>query len=170
MPEEAAAAPRAPFDAWPAQAFDDRFGFGWWADPATLVFQTAIDHGTVASVEVVQGWIDASLAARAADVAQAGGLFLLYDLRSLRHYDADAMRLQLARMQARPKTYLRASVIVIERPSALLRLALRTANLLASRIANAKIELTGDLAAALRTYALRPPAPGQAFPAAAPPP
>ncbi|HEU4406827.1 MAG TPA: hypothetical protein VFS43_16285 [Polyangiaceae bacterium] len=168
MPEEAIVAPRAPFDAWPAQAFDHRFGFGWWADPATCVFQTSIEHGTVASVEVVQGWVDAALAVRRAEIAQSGGLFLLYDVRSLRHFDADAMRLHLARMQARPRTYLRASVIVVEKPSALLQVALHTANLVAARVANAKVELTSDLAAVLRDHAVRPPGPALTFPAAPP--
>jgi hypothetical protein len=168
MTRKAVGLPRAPFDGWPEQAFDQRFGFGWWTDPATCVFQTTIEHGTAASVEVVQGWVDAALATHPVEFAQHRGLFLLYDIRSLRHFDADAMRLHLARMQARPSGYLRASVVVVEKPSALLQVALRTANLVSVRVANAKIELTGDPDATLRDYVVRAPRPSLTFPVAAP--
>jgi hypothetical protein len=168
MLEGAVATPRPPFDAWPpAQAFDPCFGFGWYTDPATLVFQTVIDHGTVACVEAVQSWIDAALAHRAREVKQSQGLLLFYDVRSLASFDAGAMRLHLSRMQARPRDYLRASVLIIERPPPMLHVALQTANLVATRVANAKTELTSDVNAALRAHAVRPPRPGQAFPLAA---
>ena len=171
MPGGAVATPRAPFDAWPpAQAFDARFGYAWWTDPATLVFQAAIDHGTVPCVEAVQGWIDSALAARAREIKQSRGLLLFYDVRALASFESNAMRLHLARMQARPRDYLRASVVIIERPPPMLHMALHTANLVASRVANAKVELTSDVDAALRTYGVRPPGPGQTFPPGAPSP
>ena len=155
--------PCAPLDSWPVQAFDPRFGFAWWSDPATLVCQAVVERATAENAELVQSWIDLALRHRADDVAAAGGLFIFHDWRSVRSYDIEARKAYLARMRARPRDYLRHSVTVIS-ASPLLRMAVETGNLVASMVAGRRVEIAHDAVAVMREHAIRPPALGTRFP------
>ncbi|WP_157068904.1 hypothetical protein [Sandaracinus amylolyticus] len=156
--------PRAPLDSWPVQAFDARFGLGWWTDPAVLVFQATVEQATAENAELVQSWIDLALRHRKEEIAEAGGLFIFHDWRSVRAYDTEARKAYLARMRARPRDYLRHSVTVISAASPLLRMAVETGNLVASMVAGRKVEIAHDPVAVMREHEIRPPAIGTRFP------
>lgn len=157
--------PRAPFETWPVQAVDERFGFGWWTAPAILVCQATVERATAENAAVVQSWIDAALEERAREVREAGGLFIFHDWRSVRSYDSSARKTYLARMRARPRDYLRHSVTVVA-ANPMLRMAVETGNLVASMVTGRKVELAHDPAAVIAAHDIRSPPSGARFPGA----
>jgi len=157
----------SPFDQWPVQAFDERFGFGWFARPAAFVSHSVVPRGTIAAAEILQGWIDLVLRERADEISDAGGLFVFHDWRSSTGYDSDARRVYLERMRSRPRNYLRHSITCV-RANPLFRMAIEAGNLVAALTARAKVELAGDPTLALALHRIRPPLSGEPFPGLAP--
>lgn len=155
--------PRAPFDDWPIQEHDPRFGFAWYAEPAVFVSSATIERAPMETAELVQGWIDDVLREREGEVRAAGGLFVFHDWRSLRGYDSEARKRYLDRMRARPKDYLRHSVTCVS-ANPILRMAVETGNMIASMVARAKVELATDPGAVMVKHGIRKPAPGSTFP------
>jgi hypothetical protein len=147
--------PAAPFDRWPVQLFDPAYGFVWWATPAAVVSQSIVPRGTRAAAEWIQSCIDAALEARAAEIRDAGGVFIFHDWRATSGYDSDARKHYLSRMRARPRDYLRHSVVAVD-ASPLFRMAVEAGNLVAAMTARAKVEIVKDPAPALMTNAFQP--------------
>jgi hypothetical protein len=67
-------------------------------------------------------------------------------------YDAGARRVWQERMRERPRGYLRGSIVCLSSAGALLRMAVQAANLVASVVHSAHVELTTDLDATLREH------------------
>src|SRR5262245_12579776 len=154
---------RPPFDSWPVQERDPRFGYAWWRDPAVLVTQAIVDRGTLDAAKAVQGFIDDALEHAAADVKRAGGLLVLHDWRTVETYDGAGRSYYLERMRARPRDYLRHTITVV-RDGAFFRIAVGMANLVARVTAHAEVELAHDVDAAVAKLGIRPPPIGGRFP------
>lgn len=155
--------PRVPFDRWPVQVYDPAFGFVWYTQPATLVTQMSIVHGTLASARVIQDHIDLVLAHRAAEIAAEGGLFLLHDWRAATGYDSDARQQFMERLRARPRDYMRGAVTcVVMTP--LVGMAAQAGSLVATMVTGKKTEIAADPAPILRTWNVQAPQPGAPFP------
>lgn len=157
--------PRPPFDRWPVQAYEPAFGFGWYARPAAIVTHATIESGTLEAAKVVQGWIDAVLRERDAEIKAAGGLFVFHDWMAVGSYTSEGRKYYLERMRARPRDYLRHSVTCV-RPNPFFRMAVEAGNLVAALTARAKVELASDPAAALAAHGIERPRPGERFPGA----
>jgi len=157
--------PRPPFDDWPIQAFDPRFGFAWYLEPAVFVSSATIERATIDAARIVQGWIDDVLRERGDEVRAAGGVFVFHDWRGVRGYDTEARKHYLDRMRARPKDYLRHSVTCVP-ANPLFRMAVETGNLVASMVARAKVELAHDPSTVIAKHSIGRPAPGSTFPGA----
>jgi hypothetical protein len=156
--------PRAPFDAWPVQAFDPAFGYAWYARPAALVMQASVEHGTARAVGVLHDFIDRALAAREGEVRAAGGLLIVHDWRAVRGYDREAGAAFAERVGRRDPGYLRRAVVVVQGGRALLYAAVEGVAFLAAVAPDARVEIVADLEI-LREEKLVPPGPGEPFPA-----
>jgi hypothetical protein len=149
--------PLPPFGDWPVQFFDAGLGFAWYCEPAALVFQTVVEHGSLEAVEALNNVIDRVLVARRAELRAAGGLLLFHDWRTLKGYDKEARELQFARMRARPTGYARLTVIVIMPANRLLRMAVETAGLISTVTFGSHVALATHPAASLFQFGIRPP-------------
>lgn len=156
--------PRAPFDRWPAHRLLGEFGHAWWAEPAVLVFQSAVPHADVAGAIALQDLIDDVRAAAAPAIARAGGLVCIHDFRSLQTHDSAARAKFVERMRRRPKGYLRAAVVVLETQNRILRLAIETANLVAATFTGGRVEVVSTPLDAIARAGARPGPPGTRFP------
>jgi hypothetical protein len=85
------------------------------------------------------------------DCRRAGGLFVIHDWRAMETYDADARKFWQQRIRERPKGYLRGSTVCVASAGALLRMAVQAANLVASVVHGAHVELSTNLEATLRS-------------------
>ena len=160
--------PQSPFDSWPVQFFDPRYGFAWFVEPAILVTQSIERHGSLAVINLFNDLVDEVLELRADSIRAAGGLFFFYDWRSVESYDSDARIRQTERMRRRASGYNRRTVIVISPQNRFLSMALEAANLFSTIALKSRIELATDAADALaRADIHRPPA-GKPFPSRRP--
>jgi hypothetical protein len=126
-----------------------------------VISQLTITHATLEVVDAYHGFEERVLRERADELAAAGGLFVIHDWRTLESYDGAARTGWQDRMRARPKGYLRGSVVCVERANPLLKMAVQAANLIASLTHNAKVELTTELIPVLVKHAVvNPPASG----------
>jgi hypothetical protein len=123
-----------------------------------------IRHATEASATAYHDFEEYILRAEAREVAENGGLFVIHDWRSLETYDPPVRRVWQARMQSRPKGYLRGSIVCVSKAGPLLRMAVQAANLVASLAHGAQVELSMDIHAALRQHDVVPPKAPQATP------
>lgn len=149
--------PKAPFESWPVQHYDPRYGFAWYCGAGVIVSHVVIAHGSDAVAHAYHDFEGSVLHERAVEIAAAGGLFVIHDWRALVSYDANARRVWQDRMKSRKKSYLRGSVVCVEKASPLLKMAVQAANVVASVLHGAKVELTTDLRGALATYVPTPP-------------
>lgn len=156
--------PRAPFDSWPAHRSLGEFGHAWWAEPAVLVFQSAVTHADVAGAIALQDLIDEVRAASAPTIEAEGGLVCIHDFRSLKTHDSAARAKFVERMRRRPKGYLRAAVVVLDTQNRFLRLAIETANLVAATFASGRVEVVSTPVDAIARTHARPGRPGARFP------
>jgi hypothetical protein len=115
--------PAEPFATWPVQYVEPSVGYYWYFEPATLICQSYVPHGTFEIIERHNDVVDRVLARHRKSIEAAGGLFMLFDWRSVRGYDQDARARQRERMQARGKTYARRTVVVIHPANRLLSMA-----------------------------------------------
>ncbi len=158
------AAPAGPFSAWPVQHEVPGLGFYWYVHPATLICQTVAPHGTIDVIDRHNDVVDAVLAARRDEIASAGGLFMLFDWRSVKSYDQDARARQRERMKARKGAYARRTVIALQPANKLLRMAVEAANLFTTLLSRSSIEITSNPSSVVEDAALHPPRPGEPFP------
>ena len=159
--------PRFPFTGWPEQIVDPRLGYIWFVAPNVCINQAHVRRADVAAAEAVHDWIDRALAAEPKAIANAGGLIVLHDWRTLDGYDGEARRVFVERMRSRPKGYLKTAYAII--PSTpLFRMAIQAANLAAALGAGGRIELATDPEPILRRLAVSPPREGTPFPGAPP--
>lgn len=139
------------------QFFDANLGFAWYCEPAALVVQTVVEHGTLEAVEALNDLIDRVLAARSRELRAIGGLLLFHDWRTLKTYDKEARERQFARMRARPTGYARRTVIVILPANRLLRTAVEAAGLFSTVSFGSHVALATHPAASLFQFGIRPP-------------
>jgi hypothetical protein len=135
--------PRSPFNGWPVQGVDPRFGYLWFVEPNVFINQAHVRHADVAAANAVHDWIDRALAARGETIARAGGLVAVHDWRALEGYDGDARRAFIARMRSRPPGYLKAAYAVIPN-TPLFRMAVQAANLASALGVGGNVELASD--------------------------
>lgn len=149
--------PRPPFETWPVQIADERFGFAWYCGAGIIVTQSALTHGTQESAHAYHDYADRVLLDHADDLAKAGGLYVIHDLRILQTYDQTARRAWTERMKRRKNGYLRGSTVVVREATPLLKMAVSGINLMAALNLGSTIELTTDLIATLRKHDVQPP-------------
>lgn len=155
--------PRYPLTGWPIQIVEPRVGYVWFVEPNVFVNQTHVARADAATANAVHDWIDEALAARAAEVAAAGGLVILHDWRSLEGYDVEARRVFLDRMRARPPGYLKAAHAFV-RPTPLFRMAIQAANLVAALGGGGKVALGLDPDPVLARLGIVAPRAGTPYP------
>jgi hypothetical protein len=155
--------PVEPFAAWPVQYLEPSVGFYWYFEPATLICQSFAPHGTLEVIDRHNDVVDRVLARHRKEIQAAGGLFMLFDWRSVQGYDQDARARQRERMQARGKTYARRTVVVIHPANRLLRMAVGAANLFATMFLKSQIEILTDPTAVVADAKLAPPPRNQPF-------
>lgn len=154
---------RPPFDLWPASFFDPRYGFAWFCGAGTIVTQLTVQHATAAGATAYQNYEDSILRTEARDLVSSGGLFVIHDWRCLETHDSEARYVWQTRIKARPRGYLRGSIVCVSEVNPLLRMALQAATLVASITQGAKVDVTNDIHAALREHgvvrpgSVRPP-------------
>jgi hypothetical protein len=148
--------PAAPFDRWPIQHRDSNYGYAWYCDHGLIVSHITTSHGSAAAAHSYHDFEERVLRERAGDCQRVGGLFVIHDWRAMETYDGEARRVWQERMRAREQGYLRGSVVCVASAGALLRMAVQAANLVASVVHGAKVELSRDLEGTLRAYGLSP--------------
>lgn len=158
------ATPHPPFDAWPIQVEDPRFGFAWYARPATFVSQVTVAHGTAEVARAILELIDLVTTHRAAEVRAASGLLLVHDWRAAKSYDKDARTVFTQRVRARRPGEIRGTIVAISRPHAVLRMAVQAVNLIAAVTSKSPIEIVESLDGVLQAREISPPVAGEAFP------
>ena len=147
-----------PFDRWPVQHAIPGYGYAWYCGRGLIVSHVTVSHGTKEAASAYHDYESSMLTLHAADLEQAGGLFVIHDWRALSTYDAGARQVWQERMKARKKGYLRGSVVCVARAAPLLKMAVQAANLWASLLHGAKVELTTDIRAALAAHDAHPQA------------
>ena len=146
-----------PFDRWPVQHCDPYYGYAWYCGNGMIVSHVTTPHGSARAAHSYHDFEARVLRERAADCKRAGGLFVIHDWRVMTSYDAEARRVWQERMRSNEKGYLRGSVVCVARPHALLRMAVQAANLVASVVHGAKVELSDDIVSTLEKYGLSNP-------------
>jgi hypothetical protein len=158
--------PHPPLHDWPVQVYDEVFGFAWYCGQGVMVAQAVVRHGTGKGAHAYHDFEDRVLNHCQADVAQAGGLYVIHDMRAMQSYDVAARKVWIERMQRRKRGYLRGSTVVVTDASALLKMAVQAVNMVATLNLGmaSRIELASDLSQALRSRRISPPARGTPFP------
>lgn len=144
--------PLPPLDRWAIQHRDDHYGYAWYCGNGVIVSQVTVKHGSAAAARAYHDYEERILRDKAEELAQSGGLFVIHDWRAMETYDADARKIWQERMRDRPKGYLRGSIVCVASAGALLRMAVQAANLVASVVHTARVELSTDLEAALEAH------------------
>jgi hypothetical protein len=157
-------APVAPFTTWHVQHSEPGLGFYWYLRPGTLVCQTVVAHATVEVIDRHNDVVDAILAARGDEIRASGGLFMVFDWRSVKTYDQGARARQRERMKARGDTYARRTVIALQPANKLLRMAVEAANLFATLLFRSGIEIATSPDAIVAETRLTPPPRNEPFP------
>lgn len=153
--------PRAdpPFDRWPEQLKDPRFGRAWFCRPAVFVNQLQVEQATVETVTALHDAIDAVLENHREEIAAAGGIIMIHDWRRLHGYTSEARKVYLDRMRSREPGYLKLAIAIV-RDTPFLRMALQTANILMAMRIGGKLELAMDPDVVLKRHAVETPLPG----------
>jgi hypothetical protein len=144
--------PHPPFDRWPIQHADPHYGYAWYCGGGLIVSHITVAHGSGAAANAYHDYEERVLRERADEVRVCGGIFVIHDWRAMASYDAEARNIWQRRMRQRPRGYLRGSIVCVAKAGALLRMAVQAANLVASVVHGAKVELTHDLEGALRAH------------------
>jgi hypothetical protein len=149
--------PGRPFEHWPTNDFDPRYGYAWWCGSGIVVTHITVSHSSEVTVRAYLDFESDILRKYADELDQSGGLFVIHDWREVKSYDSIARRTWQKRMNERPKGYLRGSVVCVVKAAPLLRMAVQSANVVASLTHNAKVELTTDIEGALRAHGMPRP-------------
>lgn len=161
--------PRPPFESWPLQVADDRFGFAWYCGAGVIVTQSVLTHGTQEAAHTYHDFADKILVEHADEIGKSGGLYVIHDLRLLQTYDHAARRAWTERMKRRRNGYLRGSTVVVNEPTPLLKMAVSGINLMAALSLGSEIELSTDLPATLRKHDVQVPRRSSLVPRSSPP-
>jgi hypothetical protein len=148
--------PYPPFDTWPIQVADRRFGYAWFTAPCTFVDQAHVERATLAAVHALHDALDDVIVRQAASIEAQGGLLVLHDWRRVKGYEKGAREAYLDRMRARDKGYLRNAVTVLPN-TPLLRMAVQTANLLMALKVGGDLELYSNIEPALAKHRIEAP-------------
>jgi hypothetical protein len=159
-----APSPLAPFDSWPTQLHDPRFGFVWYAHPAVFVDQVHIGHGTAEMARAILELIDLVTAERASEIRDAGGLLLVHDWRAVHSYDKDARTVFTQRVRARQPGDIRGTVVAVQRAHPVLRMAVHAVNLVAAVTSKSPIDIVESFDGVFQARGVAAPSPSEAFP------
>ena len=146
---------RAPFDQWPTEEHDPRFGYRWYREPAILIDCLTVSHGTVETVRAMHSSLDKLFATNARQIELAGGLLIIGDWRSLTSYDPDARQAFLAELR-KPRP-IRGTVVVLAQAGAFLRMAVQAARMVSTVSGGPSIAVSEDVDAVLREHGVRLP-------------
>ncbi len=141
---------RSPFDQWPTEDHDPRYGYRWYREPAVLIDCITVAHGTVETVRAMHASLDRFYVAHARQIEAAGGLQIIGDWRCLKSYDPEARQMFLAEMR-KPRP-IRGTVVVLDRAGAFLRMAVQAARMVSSVAGGPSIAVSEDIDAVLRQY------------------
>lgn len=150
---------RTPFDRWPEQLVDARFGYAWFTAPSVFLNQLTDRHATITTVHALHDAIDHVLERRREEIDAHGGLTIIHDWRELRSYDSDARKAYLERMKRREPGYLKQAIAIVGN-TPLLRMAVQTANILMAMRIGGSLDLSNDADAVLRRCRVASPLPG----------
>jgi hypothetical protein len=142
---------KAPFETWPVQRAGDGV-LVWRHSPGVLVTQSSESCATPAAMEAVSKGVD--LLVEHDLCAERGGLLLFHDWRTFQRYDSAARQHLLARMRARPKGYVRRTIVVVP-PTAFWRMAIAGANVIYGFLHVSAPEVETDVVKAKASAALR---------------
>ncbi len=162
-PPAPAGGPREPFDDWPVQHVEPIVGYYWYLAPSVLVTQSTVVNGSLDVIDRHNDVVDHMLRSRREEIRDNGGLFLLFDWRSVQSYEQDARARQRERMRAREDGYARHTVVILQPSNKLLRMAVSAANLFTTMLSRSSIEIASSPEPTLRRYSLRPPSDGAPF-------
>lgn len=147
----------APFDTWPVEEHDPRFGYRWYCPPGVLVDSTTVRHGTVETVRAMHDSLDRLIAKHSREIDMAGGLLIIGDWRNTKTYDPDARKLFLAELRkSRP---VRGSVVILTSAGVFIRMAVQAARMASAVLGAPSIGVSDDAAAVLVEYGVTAPAP-----------
>ncbi len=155
--------PAAPFEQWPIQHEEPRVGYYWYVAPSVLICQSTAVNGSVEVVDRHNDVVDRMLATRHQEILADGGLFLLFDWRSVLSYEQEARARQRERMQAREDGYSRHTVVVLNPSSKLVRMAVSAANLFTTMLSRSAIEIASSPELTLRRQGITAPSAGARF-------
>lgn len=155
--------PDAPFLRWPVQHHDPRFGFAWYADPATFVCQLQITHGDVSAAEGINDALDRVILGKRDEIAAAGGLLVIQDFRAAKSYTSEARKAFVERLKKRPRGYSR-GVYVAVGVNPLLRMAVQTVNIAFTMTIGGAIKLVTDPLETISHFRVQTPGPKSRFP------
>jgi hypothetical protein len=152
-----------PFDRWPVQHVDPHYGYAWYCGRGLIVSHIMVTHGTVAAAHAYHDFEGRIMEEQADEIAEAGGIYVVHDWRTMVTYDGESRRVWQSRMQLHKKGYLRGSTVVLLKAMPLLRMAVQAVNLVASMTNNGKVEIMTDIDAALAAHEAEPPALSRRF-------
>lgn len=141
-----------PFDAWPIEEHDPRFGYRWYREPAMLIDCLTVVHGTRESVRAMYATLDSTLTVHAKSIVEAGGLLIIGDWRNLRSYDPEARQLFLSEL--RKPRHIRGSIVMASKAGVFVRMAAQTARMVTAVVGGPSITVTEDVDAVLREHGL----------------
>jgi hypothetical protein len=150
--------PGAPFAGWPRQqGGGSPYGFVWYTRPAALVSQTTVSHGTLAASMMTENLMDRVLDRNRAEIVAAGGMLVLYDLRSVRTFDTAVIRYYIDRVAAR-RVPVRAAIVALN-INPLLRVAAHAVSGVMIRAYGFHLQICESPDAALRSHRVQYPDP-----------
>jgi hypothetical protein len=155
--------PRSPFQTWPVQLHDPRFGFAWYTAPAIFIAHIDVTHGSVEATMGLNDALDRVIATRDDEIRAAGGLLVIQDFRTVKSYSSEARQSFVERLKRRPRGYSR-GVYVAVGINPLLRMAVQTVNIAFSMVIGGTVELIADPTVILRRLGIQSPARGLTFP------
>ncbi len=140
--------PSPPFDTWPVELHDPRFGYRWYRAPAVMIDCLTVSHGSVETVSAMMERLDALIAANRREVDEQRGLLIVGDWRTVRSYDPPARQLFLQELQKPRK--IRGSVVILAKAGAFLRMAVQAASMVAAVVGSPSIAISEDVDRVLR--------------------
>jgi len=156
MPGTPLPPPAPPFDDWPIQLADGRFGYVWYAAPSVLINQVHVPHATVEAVDALHDAFDRVIAVERADYERRGGLLFIHDWRRIDGYERPARQVYLSRMRRRTPGYVRKAVAVLP-GTPLLKMAVQTANVLMALRIGGSFALASDPSEVLSEHGVERP-------------
>ncbi|CAN5495654.1 hypothetical protein BH09MYX1_BH09MYX1_18340 [soil metagenome] len=144
--------PLPPFDSWPIELDDPRFGFRWFRKPAIMIDHLTVAHGTVPMVQAMMARLDEMIAEHRRDIEAAKGILIIGDWRRVTSYDPPARQLFLKELQKPRK--IRGSVVILSKAGAFLKMAVQAASMVAAVVGAPSIAVSEDVNAVLRKHSV----------------